>query len=69
MTLDRAKIRRILRFTSSRGWGKGIKAHRVMDRVMASIGAKIKRVGEEDEGRKGSLINSLTPSAIGWRRP
>lgn len=69
MRLDRARIRRIVRFSSNRGWGKGIKAHRVMARVMASIGAKIKRAGEEDEGRRGSLINSLTPSAIGWRRP
>lgn len=34
-------------------------------KVRANIGVKIKRIGEEVEGRTGSLINSLTPSAMG----
>ena len=38
-------------------------------KVSASIGARRNSTGEEVEGRTGSLINSLTPSAIGWRRP
>lgn len=42
---------------------------RVSARVRASMGARRKRTGEAVEGRTGSLINSLTPSAIGWRRP
>lgn len=40
-------------------------AHRVMARVRASMGVSKNRIGEEVEGRMGSLINSLTPSAIG----
>lgn len=38
-------------------------------RVKASIGASRNRTGDEVEGRTGSLMNSLTPSAIGWRSP
>lgn len=33
--------------------------------MRARIGASKKRTGEEVEGRTGSLINSLTPSAMG----
>lgn len=33
------------------------------------MGVVIKRMGEEVEGRIGSLIKSLTPSAMGCRRP
>ena len=40
-------------------------AHSVRARVRASIGVKRKRRGEEVDGRTGSLINSLTPSAMG----
>lgn len=40
-------------------------AHSVRARVRASIGVRMNRAGEEVEGRTGSLINSLTPSAIG----
>lgn len=57
------------RFRSRTGYGRGIGAHRVMARVRASIGVKMNRMGEEVEGRIGSLMNNLTPSAIGWRRP
>lgn len=51
------------------GWGRGMGAQRVRARVRASMGVARKRMGEEVDGRTGSLINSLTPSAIGWRRP
>lgn len=47
------------------GCGRGRGAQRVSARVRASIGARRKRIGEEVEGRTGSLINSLTPSAMG----
>lgn len=63
--LERARINRMLRFKSVTGWGKGIGAQRVSARVRASVGAKRKRNGEAVEGRTGSLIKSLTPSAIG----
>lgn len=57
------------KFRSTRGWGIGIGDHKVSARVRANIGAKRKRAGEEVEGRTGSLINSLTPSANGCKRP
>lgn len=44
-------------------------AHSVMARVSASIGAAKNRNGDDVDGRMGSLINSFTPSAIGWRSP
>lgn len=44
-------------------------AQRVSASVRASIGARRKRRGEEEEGRTGSLMNSLIPSAIGCRSP
>lgn len=44
-------------------------AHRVRARVRASIGVKRNSTGEEVDGRTGSLMNSLTPSAIGCRSP
>lgn len=47
------------------GWGIGIGAHKVRANVRARIGAAKNRKGEAVEGRTGSLINSLTPSAIG----
>lgn len=40
-------------------------AHNIRAKVSARIGAVINRKGEDVEGRTGSLINSLTPSAIG----
>ena len=44
-------------------------AHNVRARVSASIGIAKNRRGEEVEGRTGSLIKSLTPSAIGCNKP
>lgn len=43
--------------------------HRVRARVRASMGARRKITGEDEEGRTGSLIKSFTPSAMGWSRP
>lgn len=40
-------------------------AHRVSARVRASMGVNKNKIGEEVEGRTGSLINSFTPSAMG----
>ena len=40
-------------------------AHRVRAKVSASMGVRRKRTGEEVDGRTGSLIKSLTPSAMG----
>lgn len=44
-------------------------AHIIRARVRASMGVKINKKGEEVDGRMGSLIKSLIPSAIGWSRP
>lgn len=44
-------------------------AHSVRARVSARIGVAKKRNGEEVEGRTGSLINNLIPSAMGCSRP
>lgn len=44
-------------------------AHRIRASVRASIGARRNNTGEEVEGRTGSLMNSFTPSAMGWSRP
>lgn len=57
------------RFKSIIGWGRGMGAHSIRARVRANIGVARNRSGEEVEGRRGSLINSLTPSAIGCRSP
>lgn len=43
----------------------GIGAHSVKARVSASIGAARNRNGDDVDGRIGSLINSLIPSAMG----
>lgn len=47
----------------------GIGAQSVMARVNASMGVSRKRIGEEVDGRTGSLMKSFTPSAMGCRRP
>lgn len=44
-------------------------AHSVRARVSASVGVMRNKSGDALEGRMGSLINSLTPSAIGCRSP
>ena len=53
------------RLRSITGWGIGMGAHSVRARVSARMGVAKNRNGEEVEGRTGSLINNLTPSAMG----
>jgi len=67
--LERARRKRTPRLRSRIGEGRGIGAQRTKASVRASMGAAKNKMGEEVEGRTGSLINSLTPSAIGWSRP
>lgn len=64
-----ATMNRTPRFKSTKGKGRGRGAQAVRARRRASIGIMMKSVGEEVEGRMGSLVNSLIPSAIGWSRP
>lgn len=47
--------------------GRGI--HIVRARVRAKIGAIMNMDVEDVSGRKGSLVNSFTASAIGCRSP
>lgn len=63
--LERARIRRRPRFTSNRVWGRGRGVQIVRARRRAIIGIIKNRVGEAVVGRRGSLINSFTPSAMG----
>lgn len=67
--LDRAIIKRIPRLRSVTGYGMGMGAHNISARVRANIGVAKNKNGEEVEGRTGSLIKSLTPSAIGCSKP
>lgn len=64
-----AKIKSIPRFRLKIEWGRGNGIHISRARVRAVVGAAKKRNWEEKEGRSGSLVNSLSPSAMGWRRP
>lgn len=57
------------RLRSTTGYGRGNGDQRIRASVRASIGAAKNRMGEDVEGRIGSLIKSFTPSAIGWRSP
>lgn len=67
--LDMAKRKRRPRLRSVREKGRGRGIQIVMARRRASMGVMINKIGEEVEGRIGSLMNSLTPSATGWRSP
>lgn len=67
--LDSASTNKMLRLRSATGWGSGIGVQRAKEMVSASMGVTRNRSGDEDEGRTGSLMNSLTPSAMGCRRP
>lgn len=67
--LESARMKRIPRFRSTIGYGRGMGAQRVSARERASIGARRNSRGDEVEGRTGSLMKSFTPSAIGCRRP
>lgn len=67
--LERASINNKPRFKSAsvEGIGSGVQIIRAKNK--ASVGVRINNVGEEGDGRIGSLMNSFRPSAIGWRRP
>lgn len=62
-------MNRIPKLRSTTGYGSGMGAQRERARVRAKIGVKMNNRGEEVEGRMGSLMKSLTPSAIGWSTP
>lgn len=65
MRLERANKNITPRFMSDREMGMGIGVQMIIARDRAIIGANRKSVWDEVDGRIGSLINSLTPSAIG----
>ena len=67
--LEIAKMNSMPRFKSVIGWGMGMGVHSIRARVRAKVGAARNKNGEEVEGRMGSLINNLTPSATGCRIP
>lgn len=56
-----------LRSASEKGRGRGAQIE--IARRRASIGVARNRIGEDVEGRIGSLMNSFTPSARGCKRP
>lgn len=62
-------MNRTPKFMLMRGYGIGSGIHIVRARVKARIGAMINIDVEEVSGRKGSLVNNFTASAIGCRRP
>ena len=63
--LEIAKIRRMLRLMSVIAVGMGISAQSVNARVKASVGARANKIGEDVEGKLGSLMKSFNPSAKG----
>jgi hypothetical protein len=52
-----------------RGCAIGNGIHRVRARVSARVGAMENSSGEEASGCMGSLMNSFSASANGWRMP
>lgn len=67
--LDIASMNRTPRFMLIRGCGIGKGVHMVRANVRARIGAVMNMDTEDVSGRRGSLVNSFTASAIGWRSP
>lgn len=67
--LDRARINSMLRFILFSGCGIGSGVHIVRARVRARVGAIINSIGDDVNGCSGSLVKSLTASAIGCSRP
>lgn len=63
--LDMASKNKRPRFKSVREKGSGRGIQMVSARRRASMGVMMKRNGEEVDGRMGSLINNLIPSATG----
>lgn len=64
-----ASMNKIPRFMLIRGYGMGSGIHIVRAKVRARIGAIINMVVDDVSGCSGSLVNSLTASAIGCNRP
>lgn len=64
-----AKRKRRPKFRSVRENGRGRGIQIVSAKRRASMGVIRKRNGEEVDGRIGSLVNSLTPSATGCNSP
>lgn len=67
--LDMAMRKRSPRFRSVREKGRGRGIQMVIASRRANMGVMMKRNGEEVDGRIGSLINSLIPSATGCNNP
>lgn len=67
--LDIASMNNSPRLRSARGYGIGSGVQMEIARRSASIGVVMNRIGDDVDGRIGSLMNSFTPSATGWRRP
>lgn len=67
--LDMASMNRTPRFMLTSGCGIGSGTHMVSASVSARIGAMMNIVIEDVRGRRGSLVNSFTASAIGCSRP
>lgn len=63
--LDIARRNRNPRFRSARGNGRGSGVQIVSARSRARMGVVTNRRGDDVDGRIGSFVNSLTPSAIG----
>lgn len=63
--LDRASINKILKFILIKGCGIGSGVHIISARVRARVGAIMNSVWDDISGCKGSLVKSLTASAIG----
>lgn len=67
--LDIASRKSKPRLRSARENGRGSGVQIEIARSRASIGVAINKIGEDVDGRIGSLINSFTPSARGCNSP
>lgn len=57
------------RLRSAKGNGRGSGIQIEIARRRAKVGVARNMMGDDDEGRMGSLMNSFTPSARGCSRP
>jgi hypothetical protein len=62
-------MNRMPKFMLTRGCGIGSGIHMMRASVRARVGAMENSSGEEVDGRIGSLMNSFSASANGWRMP
>lgn len=67
--LDIANRKSRPRLRSARENGRGSGVQMEIARSRARIGVTMNKVGEDVDGRMGSLMNSFTPSARGCRSP